>query len=125
MTNLRPGELRRERMHDDEQILRIDLPHGIGYVEIRTTGVHGPTGYPVIGVEVVSKTMHTEAADGRRYRFQSTAHGGVLIGEPGPAMREQERHVAWVEKVFALHNKGDHSACPTTCPAATASEESS
>lgn len=101
---------------DDNGVLRVDLPRGIGHVEIRTTGVHPPTGYPVVGVEVVSRTRNTEAADGRCYRFQSTAHGGVLIGEPGPAMREQERFALRMADVIKAHDSGDHSTCPETCP---------
>jgi hypothetical protein len=117
MTNLRPGELRVERMHDDEGILRIHLPRGIGFVEIHNNGVHGATGYPVIGVEVVSETLHSDAADGRRYSFQSTAHGAVLIGEPGPKMLEQERFMREMAKVIAAHDSGDHTGCPEACRA--------
>lgn len=108
-----------------EPPMRIELPDGIGYVEIRTTGVHGATGYPVIGVEVVSETQHTDAADGRRYYFQSSAHGGVLIGEPGPQMIARERLAQELAHVIKAHDAGDHSLCPATCPAATAPGESS
>ena len=38
---------------DTGESVRVDLPDGIGYVEIRANNVHGPTGYPAIGVSVV------------------------------------------------------------------------
>lgn len=101
----------------DENIL-VHLPHGIGHVEIRTTDVNGATGHPVIGVEVHSKTEHSDAADGRRYRpiFETRDDTVVLIGEPGPRMIEQEKQARWVEQAFAKHNSGDHSSCPDNCP---------
>lgn len=98
---------------------RITLPHGIGCVEIRTEGsVHGPTGYPVIGVDVISDTKHTPATDGRLYEpVRGGDCGVVLVGRPGPRMLEQERQVKWFETVIRKHDGGDHSACPETCPA--------
>lgn len=121
MTNLRPGELRTEKMHDDETILKIMLPRGIGYVEIRTDSVNGRTGYPVIGVDVVSETKHSDAKDGRRYwpHFDHDC-GVVLIGEPGPKMLEQERFMEHAARVIKAHDSGDHSTCPPTCPAVIA-----
>lgn len=111
---------------DDNGVLRIDLPHRIGHVEIRTTDVNGPTGYPVIGVEVVSATRHTPAADGRLYRPQFDHDCGVvLVGEPGPALREQERFAQRMADVLKAHDSGDHSSCPSICPAVTAPGESS
>lgn len=98
---------------------RITLPNGIGYVEIRTAGsVHGPTGYPVIGVEVVSEAKNSPAADGRIYEtVRDRDCGVVLVGHPGPKMLEQERQVKWFESVIRRHDSGDHSECPETCPA--------
>jgi hypothetical protein len=98
---------------------RITLPNGIGYVEISTAGsVHGPTGYPVIGVEVVSASKNSPAADGRVYEpARDRDCGVVLVGRPGPKMLEQERQVRWFENVIRKHDSGDHSECPETCPA--------
>lgn len=124
MTNLRPGELRVLTMHNDEGILRINLPRGIGFVEIHNNGsVHGPTGHPVIGVEVVSETRHSDAADGRRYYFQTSAHGGVLVGEPGPKMLEQERFMQEAAKIIVAHDSGDHTKCPDACAAKATHDE--
>jgi hypothetical protein len=121
MTELNPSEHRTVLMHDDEAVIKIKLPRRIGYVEIRTDGVNGPTGYPVIGVDVVSKTRATPAADGRLYepRFDRDC-AVVLIGRPGPRMLEQQRQLAWFEKAIRLHDSGDHTECPDTCPAKTA-----
>lgn len=95
----------------------VQLPHGIGYVEIRTDGVNGATGWPAIGVDAVSRTTNTPAEDGRLYRpYFDHDCGVVLIGEPGLKLAEQERQVEWVETVFAQHNNGDHSDCPDNCP---------
>lgn len=98
---------------------RIILPHGIGYVEIHAGGhVHGPTGYPVIGVDVVSETKRTPAADGRNYEpARDRDSGVVLVGRPGPKMLEQQRQVKWFEKIITMHDSGDHTECPETCPA--------
>ena len=115
---LNPGEHRTVLMHDNEPVLKIKLPHGIGYVEIRNDGaVHGPTGYPVIGVEVTSQTVHREAANGRLYHFESSAHGGALVGEPGPKMLEQQRFMKEAAKIIVAHDGGDHSKCPDACTA--------
>jgi hypothetical protein len=67
--------------------LRVLLPDGIGYVEIRTGRVHGPTGYPVVAVEAVSYTIDTPAGDGRMYEQRSSPSPGtiLLLGYPGPA----------------------------------------
>jgi hypothetical protein len=101
-----------------DKTLRILLPDGIGYVEIRTGNVHGPTGYPVVGVEVVSYTKNTPAADGRLYEpARDRDSSVVLIGRPGPRLEEQQRQVAWFEKVIRLHDSGDHTECLATCPA--------
>jgi hypothetical protein len=106
-------------MHDDETTLRVQLPGRIGYVEIRTGNVNGPTGFPVVGVEVVSATQHTPADDGRLYSptFSARDDTVVLVGRPGPRLLEQQRQVKWFEKVIKLHDSGDHSECPETCPA--------
>jgi hypothetical protein len=101
-----------------DKILRVQLPDGIGYVEIYTGGVNGPTGYPAVGVDVVSKTKHTDAADGRRYWPQFDHDCGViLVGKPGPRLLEQQRMADWAGRVFRKHDSGDHSECPDTCPA--------
>jgi hypothetical protein len=98
--------------------LRVLLPDGIGYVEIRTGNVHGPTGYPVVGVELVSYALDTPARDGRLYEpARDRDNGVVLIGRPGPKLAEQERQVAWFERVIKKHDSGDHTECPETCPA--------
>jgi hypothetical protein len=98
---------------------RIILPHGIGFVEIRTGGsVHGPTGYPVIGVDVISETRHAPAEDGRIYEpARDHDSGVVLVGRPGPRLLEQERQIKWFAEVISKHDTGDHSICPETCPA--------
>jgi hypothetical protein len=100
------------------EAVTVKLPHGIGYVEIRANGVNGPTGYPVIGVEVISQSRNTPAADGRLYepRFDHDC-GVVLIGRPGPQLLEQQRQVEWFERVIKMHDRGDHTECPETCPA--------
>jgi hypothetical protein len=102
----------------------VRLPHGIGYVEIRTTGVNGPTGHPVIGVDVVSETTRTDAADGRRYHphFDHDC-GVVLVGDPGPKMLEQERFARQFAEVITSHDSGEHSFCPESCPALATTEE--
>lgn len=105
--------------HDDNGVLRIDLPHRIGYVEIRTGGVNDPTGHPAISVWAYSETEHMPADDGRLYEAVYTVRDDtiVLVGAPGPQMLERQRQAAQVEKVFELHNSGDHAQCPDICPA--------
>lgn len=66
----------------ERETLCVELPRGIGVVNIRTGLVHGPTGSPMISVEVVSDTLDTPADDGRFYEqhynsMQETVH---LIG---------------------------------------------
>lgn len=101
-----------------KEAVKVLLPDGIGYVEIRTGNVHGPTGFPVVGVDVESKATQRPARDGLLYTpYRDRESGVVLVGKPGPQMLERQRQVAWVEMVFALHNSGDHSECPDTCPA--------
>ncbi len=70
-------------IHDGET-LRAHLPHGIGYVEIRTGNVHGPTGYPVVAVEVVSNSIDAPAEDGRLYEphFKHTHNMIYMVGCP-------------------------------------------
>jgi hypothetical protein len=106
-------------MHDDETTLRVQLPGRIGYVEIHTGYAHGPTGFPTVGVEVVSATQHTPADDGRLYSptFSVRDDTVVLVGRPGPKLLEAQRQVEWFEKVITKHDSGDHSECPDTCPA--------
>lgn len=104
----------------------VKLPRGIGRVEIRTAGVNGPTGYPVIGVGLYSATECSPAADGRLY-VPLPVHRddeAALIGTPTPWMLEQQRQVAWVEKVFELHNSGNHTECSETCPVRAAEAQS-
>lgn len=62
--------------------LKVWLPHGIGYVEIRTGNVEGRTGDPVVAVEVVSDTLDTPATDGRNYeQYYDSMHNTVrLVG---------------------------------------------
>ena len=64
--------------------MRITLPHGIGYVEIRTGNVHGPTGHPVVAVEVISDSIDTPAQDGRLYEQQCNhSHNTIfMVGVP-------------------------------------------
>lgn len=59
--------------------VRVLLPDGIGYVEIRTGNVHGPTGYPVVAIEVVSETLDKPAEDGRMYEPVGRMHDTVLL----------------------------------------------
>ena len=96
----------------------VQLPHGIGYVEIRTDGVNGPTGYPAIGVDVISETKHTRADDGRLYHPQfDHSCGVVLVGRPSARMLEQQRLMEHSERVIKAHDSGDHTTCPPACPA--------
>jgi hypothetical protein len=117
MTNLRPGELRVERMHDDEGILRIHLPRGIGFVEIRANSIHSQTGYPMIAVELVCDEERP-AADGRVYEQRFKFDGSLLyaIGKPGPKLLEQERFMREMAEVITAHDSGDHTKCPPSCP---------
>jgi hypothetical protein len=64
--------------------LRILLPDGIGYVEIRTGSVHGPSGNPVVAVETVSYTVDQPAKDGRLYepRCDPPKNTVFLVGYP-------------------------------------------
>lgn len=96
-----------------DKTLRVLLPDGIGYVEIRTDGINGPTGYPVVGVDVVSLARRTPAADGRLYepRFDHDC-GVILIGRPGSKLAGDLR----VAAVLEAHDAGNHSTCPATCP---------
>jgi len=106
-------------MQDDEKVLHVRLPGRIGYVEIRTGLLHGPTGYPTVGVEVVSDTVHTPADDGRIYSAVYTVRDDtvVLVGRPSPSLLEQERLAEHAGRVIRLHDSGDHSECPEGCPA--------
>jgi hypothetical protein len=106
-----------------EPPMRIELPDEIGYVEIRTTGIHPPTGYPVIGVDVISKTKITPAADGRIYEpARARDDGIVLIGRPGPELLEREKFEERLSEVFEAHASGEHAFCPDTCPAVKAAD---
>jgi hypothetical protein len=69
---------------DDPPVFRVFLPHGIGYVEIRTGNVNGPTGYPVVAVEVVSDALDTPAQDGRTYEpfFNLGQNTIYMVGYP-------------------------------------------
>lgn len=97
--------------------VKVDLPHEIGYVEIRTGGVNGATGNPTIGVEVVLSSTRTPAADGRIYEpIRDRETGIVLIGRPGPKMLEEQRRNEWFKKVIRKHDSDNHSECPETCP---------
>jgi hypothetical protein len=68
----------------EEDTLRVLLPNGIGYVEIRTGNVHGPTGYPVVTTEMVSYAIDTPAADGRLYepKFNLGRNTIYMVGRP-------------------------------------------
>lgn len=98
---------------------KITLPNGIGYVEIRTSGVNPPTGNPAINVDVVSETTHAVAGDGRNYEpvFTTRYDNVVLVGYPGPKMLAQQRWAELCAAVGRKHNSGDHTQCPETCPA--------
>lgn len=67
-----------------EKTLRVYLPNDIGYVEIRTGNVHGPAGYPVMAVEMVSLSIDTPAADGRLYepQFNLGQNTVYMVGRP-------------------------------------------
>lgn len=106
-------------MQDDETRLRVRLPHHIGFVEIRTGGVHGPTGHPVIGISARSTTESSPAADGRQYRATHATRDDeiVLVGEPGPKLLEQQRFAKKMGEVIKAHDSGDHRQCPDACPA--------
>lgn len=77
-------------MHEDEPTLRVRLPHGIGYVEIRTGNVHGPTGHPVVAVEVISNSVDTPAQDGRLYEQRCNhSHNMIyMVGIPADPATE-------------------------------------
>lgn len=77
-------ERRTVLMHEDEPTIRIRLPHGIGYVEIRTGNIQPTTGYPVVAVDVVSHAIDTPAEDGRFYepRFKHTHNMIYMAGCP-------------------------------------------
>ena len=67
-----------------DETLRVLLPDGIGYVEIRTGNVHGPTGWPVVAVEMVSYALDTPAEDGRLYeqQFRQDQNAIYMVGRP-------------------------------------------
>jgi hypothetical protein len=69
---------------DDNETLSLELPDGIGAVHIRTGNIHGPTGYPVITVEVVSDSLDTPARDGRLYepQFNGIHNTVYMVGRP-------------------------------------------
>lgn len=99
-----------------QKYLRIKLPHGIGYVEISQGNVHGPTGFPIIGVDAVSETKDTPAADGRNYEpARDRDSGVVLVGRPGAKMLEEERFMKRAADIIRAHDSGDHTGCPDTC----------
>lgn len=99
------------------EAVRVQLPHRIGYVEIRTAGVNPATGHPTIGVDVVQIWPRNPAADGRIYKaVRDRETGVVLIGHPGPEMLEKQRQVEWFERVIKKHDSGNHSECPIDCP---------
>lgn len=106
---------------DTGESVRVDLPDGIGYVEIRANNVHGPTGYPAIGVSVVSQTLNRPAADGRLYEpvFKFDGTEITLVGNPGPQLREAMKLGA----IIKAHDSGDHTRCPDACPALAADSE--
>ena len=70
-----------------DKTLRVLLPDGIGYVEIRTGNVQGSTGYPVVGVEVVSSTIDTPADDGRLYEPTVVAWQNTILLTGRPTRR--------------------------------------
>lgn len=97
--------------------VKVNLPHEIGYVEIRTDSVQPGTGNPVIGIEALLHSSRTAAADGHIYELKVGSSGSLLlIGSPGPKLLEQQRRDAWFKKVIRRHDSGDHSECPETCP---------
>jgi hypothetical protein len=69
-----------------DKTLRVLLPDGIGYVEIRTGNVHGATGYPVVAIEAVSysEAEGKAAPDDRVYerRFRFDGSHLYLVGHP-------------------------------------------
>jgi len=64
--------------------LRVLLPDGIGYVEIRTGGVHSGTGYPVVVAEMVTYAADKPARDGRLYEPQVSGVRNTvyMVGRP-------------------------------------------
>lgn len=70
-----------------DKTLRVLLPDGIGYVEIRTGNVHGLTGYPVVAMEVVSYALDAPAKDGRLYepQFNLGQNTIYMVGRPDKA----------------------------------------
>lgn len=68
----------------EHETLSVELPNGIGVVNIRTGNVQGRTGYPMIAVEVVSDTIDSPANDGRYYeaRYSSMHETIYLVGCP-------------------------------------------
>ncbi|SRR6266576_5454081 len=79
-------------MRDGVKTMRVALPYGIGYVEIRTGNVQGLTGCPLVAVEVVSDTRDKPAQDGLVYEPEvSNLHNTVyLVGYPP---EESPRHI--------------------------------
>jgi hypothetical protein len=72
------------RIPMESDTMRVVLPDGVGYVEIRTGNVHGPTGYPVVAAEMVSHSVDTPAADGRLYepQFNLGQNTIYMVGRP-------------------------------------------
>lgn len=108
---------------DGYKYLRVKLPDNIGYVEISQGNVHGPTGFPVIGVDAVSQTKDTPADDGRNYTpARDRDSGVVLVGRPGAKMLEEERFMKRAADIIRAHDSGEHAFCPDTCPAVIAAD---
>lgn len=104
-------------------LLRLDLPDRIGFVEIRTSGVHGPTGYPVIGVSLVSTRDLVPALDGLLYERIRDSNGDMLlVGKPSPKMLEEQRFMQRAAEIIKAHDSGEHAFCPDTCPAVIAAD---
>lgn len=74
------------------ELLTVELPDGIGVVQISTGNKHGPTGYPVITVRVVSDALDTPARDGRLYepRFSLVQNQIVMVGRPAEKEKEKD-----------------------------------
>jgi hypothetical protein len=76
----------------EHETFSVELPDGIGVVHIRTGSVHGPTGFPMVAVEVVSHSVDTPAADGRLYepQFKPMHNTIFMVGRPTTTTTTEE-----------------------------------
>jgi len=64
--------------------LRVKFPDSIGYVDISTGAVNGPTGWPVVSASVTSTSEDGPAEDGRYYepQYNGIHHMVYMAGRP-------------------------------------------